>query len=266
MELAPKVDAVEITINGLVYDIPPAFSNAVVIDLCTSLGFEVPRFCYHEELLVAGNCRMCLIEDTKAPKPVVCCAMQVASGLEIYVDTLRVKKSRESVLEFLLINHPLDCPICDQGGECDLQDLTLVYGADKGRFYEYKRDVEDKNCGLVIKTLMNRCILCTRCIRFAVDIAGYQSLGLTGRGMKMEIGTYVESSILSDLSGNLVDVCPVGALTSKPYAFVARSWEVKRQLALNIFDDDVQFLRSDVKENQILRLLPAKNLFNFNNP
>jgi len=165
---------------------------------------------------------MCLIEDSKSPKPVICCASNASTDLNIFTNTVQVKKSREAVMEFLLINHPLDCPICDHGGECDLQDLALVYGSDHGRFYDYKRNVEDKNFGSVIKTIMNRCILCTRCVRFASDIAGFSKLGLTGRGGKMEISSYVEKFIDNDLSGNLIDVCPVGALTSKPYSFVSR--------------------------------------------
>ncbi len=165
---------------------------------------------------------MCLIEDSKAPKPVICCASNPLPDLAIFTNTLQVKKSREAVMEFLLINHPLDCPICDQGGECDLQDLALVYGSDSGRFYEYKRNVEDKNFGPVIKTVMNRCIQCTRCVRFATDVAGLKDLGMSGRGGKIEIGSYIEKVLNSDLSGNLIDVCPVGALTSKPYAFVSR--------------------------------------------
>ena len=196
--------------------------GSVVIDAATQLGQDIPRFCYHEGLKIAGNCRMCLIEDTKSAKPIVSCAMSLTSGLEIFTNTVRVKKARESVMEFLLINHPLDCPICDQGGECDLQDLSVIYGSDNGRFYEYKRNIEDKNCGSIIKTVMNRCILCTRCVRFATDIGGFNALGTTGRGVKSEIGSYVEKIIDTELSGNLIDICPVGALTSKPYAFAAR--------------------------------------------
>lgn len=200
----------------------PAYKSQVLIDVCSSLGHDIPRFCYHENLKIAGNRRMCLIEDSKSPKPVISCAGTASTELNIYTNTVQVKKSREAVMEFLLMNHPLDCPICDQAGECDSQDLALVYGADHGRFYDYKRNVEDKNCGPIIKTSMNRCILCTRCIRYATDLAGFNSFGLTGRGGKMEIGSYVEQLIDSELSGNLVDVCPVGALTSKPYSFAAR--------------------------------------------
>lgn len=200
----------------------PAQRSQVLIDTCSDLGFDIPRFCYHENLKIAGNCRMCLIEDAKSPKPVISCAGNVSPDMTIFTNTTQVKKARESVMEFLLINHPLDCPICDQGGECDLQDLSLVYGSDHGRFYDYKRNVEDKNCGPIVKTVMNRCILCTRCVRFATDVANIPVLGLTGRGGKMEIGSYIEQSLDSELSGNLVDVCPVGALTLKPYSFVSR--------------------------------------------
>jgi NADH-quinone oxidoreductase subunit G len=202
---------------------------------------------------------MCLIEDVKAPKPIISCAGVVTNELNIFTNTVQVKKSREAVMEFLLINHPLDCPICDQGGECDLQDLAVVYGADHGRFYDYKRNVEDKNLGPVVKTIMNRCILCTRCIRFATDVAGFTSFGLIGRGLKMEISSYIEKTVNTDLSGNLIDICPVGALTSKPYSFSARPWELKKIFSYNLFDDQTQLLRLDVKENEILRILPVKN-------
>jgi hypothetical protein len=247
------------SINGIVQTLSSEQKTQVLIDTCTQLGFDIPRFCYHENLKIAGNCRMCLIEDSKAPKPVICCAGNALADLNIFTNTIQVKKSRESVMEFLLINHPLDCPICDQGGECDLQDLSLVYGADHGRFYDYKRNVEDKNCGPVVKTVMNRCILCTRCVRFATDIAGFETLGLTGRGGKMEIGSYVEKVLDSDLSGNLIDVCPVGALTSKPYSFISRPWELKKVNLFALTDDQPQFVRADIKENEIVRFLPAKN-------
>jgi len=252
------------SINGINYNIADIQKNQVLIDSCAQLGFDIPRFCYHENLKIAGNCRMCLIEDSKSPKPVICCAGVVTQDLSIYTNTIQVKKARESVMEFLLINHPLDCPICDQGGERDLQDLALVYGSDHGRFYDYKRNVEDKNCGPVIKTVMNRCILCTRCVRFATDIAGLNTLGLTGRGGKMEIGSYVEKILDSELSGNLIDVCPVGALTSKPYSFVSRPWELKKLTVLNLFDDQPQLIRVDLKENEIVRILPAKNAKSYN--
>lgn len=247
------------SINGLDYEVKKEDLAKVAIDVCTQLNYDIPRFCYHENLKIAGNCRMCLIEDSKAPKPIICCAMSVAPNLSIFTNTLRVKKARESVMEFLLINHPLDCPICDQGGECDLQELALVYGSDHGRFYEYKRSVEDKNCGSIIKTIMNRCILCTRCVRFSLDVSNFSTFGTTGRGSKMEIGSYIEKSLLSELSGNLVDICPVGALTSKPYAFLARPWELKKITVLNIFDDYIQQIRADVKENKLIRITPSKN-------
>jgi len=209
-----------ITINNKDYQVR---SNASILQACEEANIEVPRFCYHEKLSVAGNCRMCLVEVEKFPKPIVSCAMPISKGMVIYTNTPLVKKARESVLEFLLINHPLDCPICDQGGECDLQDETLEYGSDRGRFFEFKRSVEDKECGPVVKTIMTRCIHCTRCIRFSSEIAGQETLGSFGRGEDTEIGTYIQSFIKTELAGNLVDLCPVGALTSKPYAYTARS-------------------------------------------
>ena len=194
-----------------------------VLQACESAGYVVPRFCYHEKLSVAGNCRMCLVEIQKSPKPVVSCSMPITKGMVIFTNTPLVKKAREAVLEFLLINHPLDCPICDQGGECDLQDETLAYGSDRGRYYDFKRSVEDKECGPIVKTIMTRCIHCTRCVRFSSEIAGTEVLGSFGRGKDTEIGTYIQSFINTELSGNLVDLCPVGALTSKPYAYKTRS-------------------------------------------
>lgn len=246
-------------INGLSYKIEERNKQQVLLDTCTQQGYDIPRFCYHEQLKIAGNCRMCLIEDSKSPKPVISCAATVNVDLNIFTNTVRVKRARESTMEFLLINHPLDCPICDQGGECDLQDLALIYGADHGRFYDYKKNVEDKNCGPIVKTSMNRCILCTRCVRFASDVAGFTSFGLTGRGNKMEIGSYIEKIVDTDLSGNLIDVCPVGALTSKPYAFMSRPWELKKHAFFSFFNDQPQLLRVDIKENEIVRILPSKN-------
>lgn len=184
---------------------------------------NIPRFCYHEKLLIAGNCRMCLVEDIKSLKPIVACTIIVTLDSSFYTKTFKVKKAREAMLEFLLINHPLDCPICCQGGECDLQDLSELVGADKGRYYEVKRAVINKNLGPLVKTLMNRCIHCTRCIRFSLEIGNIYDLGVLGRGVMMEIGTYIEKFLDSNFSGNLVDICPVGALTSKPYSFVTRS-------------------------------------------
>jgi NADH dehydrogenase/NADH:ubiquinone oxidoreductase subunit G len=211
---------ISLTINNKQYEVR---ANASILQACEEIGVHLPRFCYHEKLSVAGNCRICLVEVEKSPKPVVSCAMPVSKGMVIYTDTPLVKKVRESVLEFLLINHPLDCPICDQGGECDLQDETLQFGSDRGRFYEFKRSVEDKEVGPIIKTIMTRCIHCTRCVRFSAEIAGQEVMGSFGRGEETEIGTYVQEFIKTELSGNLADVCPVGALTSKPYAYRARS-------------------------------------------
>jgi len=194
-----------------------------VLQACEQAGITVPRFCYHEKLSVAGSCRMCLVEIEKSPKPVASCAMPISNGMVIFTETPLVKKAQESILELLLINHPLDCPICDQGGECDLQDITLNFGSDRSRFFEIKRGVEDKNCGPLIKTIMTRCIHCTRCVRFLSELTGADDLGSIGRGELMEIGTYLNKYIKTELSGNLVDLCPVGALTSKPYAFLARN-------------------------------------------
>jgi len=202
-------------INNISYEFKP---NLTIMQACSSLNIDIPRFCYHERLSIAGNCRMCLVEVKNSPKPVASCAMPLMNNMEIFTNTLSVKKAREGILEFLLANHPLDCPICDQGSECDLQDQAMVYGTDRGRFYEVKRAVEDKECGPLVKTVMTRCIHCTRCIRFTTEIAGLPVFGLTGRGGAMEVGTYVENVINSELSGNIIDLCPVGALTSKPFA------------------------------------------------
>ncbi len=263
---------ITITINNTKYNVR---ANSSVLQACEKVGIEIPRFCYHEKLSVAGNCRMCLVEVQKAPKPVVSCAMPVSKGMVIYTETPLVKKAREAVLEFLLINHPLDCPICDQGGECDLQDETLTYGSDRGRFFEFKRSVEDKECGPIVKTIMTRCIHCTRCIRFSSEIAGNEVLGAFGRGSETEIGTYVQNFIKTELSGNLVDLCPVGALTSKPYAFKARSWELNKIETVDFFDgacSDIVVQTRNVlnKKNQkdeavfvsneeIVRILPNNN-------
>lgn len=204
------------TINGKVSDVP---ASATIIQACDSAGVEVPRFCYHERLSIAGNCRMCLVEVERSPKLVASCAMPVMPDMVIKTDTEKVKKAREGVLEFLLLNHPLDCPICDQGGECDLQDQAMVFGSDRGRFYESKRSVEDKYCGPLVKTIMTRCIHCTRCVRFGTEVAGVEQLGTTGRGRDTEIGTYIEKMLDSELSGNVIDLCPVGVFTQKSYSF-----------------------------------------------
>jgi NADH dehydrogenase/NADH:ubiquinone oxidoreductase subunit G len=211
---------IEVTINNKKYNFE---NNLTILQACEQVDVVIPRFCYHDKLSVAGNCRMCLVEVEKSPKPVASCAMPLMPNMVIYTETPLVKKAREGVLEFLLINHPLDCPICDQGGECDLQDITLNYGSDRSRFFEFKRGVEDKECGPIIKTIMTRCIHCTRCIRFISEIAGIEDLGTLGRGENTEIGTYINKFLKTELSGNLVDLCPVGALTSKPYAFSTRT-------------------------------------------
>lgn len=230
-----------------------------LIQACLKNKVDVPRFCFHEKLSIAGNCRMCLVEDLKQVKPIASCAINVSSSMSVYTNTLKVKKAREAVLEFLLANHPLDCPICDQGGECDLQDQSVVFGNDRGRFYEFKRSVEDKDCGPLIKTIMNRCIHCTRCVRFSNEIAGTSILGVTGRGSKMEIGFYIENLMGNELSGNIIDLCPVGALTSKPFAFTSRPWELKSYNSIDVFDSLHSNIRVDVRGTKIMRILPRVN-------
>jgi NADH dehydrogenase (ubiquinone) Fe-S protein 1 len=233
--------------------------GSTALQACEAVGIEIPRFCYHERLSIAGNCRMCLVEVEKTPKPVASCAMPLMDGMKIYTDTPLVKKAREAVLEFLLLNHPLDCPICDQGGECDLQDQAIVFGSDRSRFYETKRSVEDKNCGPLVKTIMTRCIHCTRCVRFSTEIAGVEDLGTTGRGEDTEIGTYVGKALESELSGNVIDLCPVGALTSKPYAFTSRPWEIRNTNSIDISDGVGSNTRIDFRGTEILRVLPRFN-------
>lgn len=215
---------IEVFVDGQSVMVEP---GTTVLQACEKVGMQIPRFCYHERLSVAGNCRMCLVEIEKAPKVVAACAMPVMKGWNILTNSEKSKKAREGVMEFLLANHPLDCPICDQGGECDLQDQSMMFGNDRSRFLEGKRAVEDKNIGPLVKTIMTRCIQCTRCIRFASEIAGVDDLGTTGRGNDMQVGTYIEKMFMSELSGNIIDICPVGALTSKPYAFTARPWETR---------------------------------------
>ncbi|OBS59537.1 hypothetical protein A6R68_09340 [Neotoma lepida] len=215
---------IEVFVDGQSVMVEP---GTTVLQACEKVGMQIPRFCYHERLSVAGNCRMCLVEIEKAPKVVAACAMPVMKGWNILTNSEKSKKAREGVMEFLLANHPLDCPICDQGGECDLQDQSMMFGSDRSRFLEGKRAVEDKNIGPLVKTIMTRCIQCTRCIRFASEIAGVDDLGTTGRGNDMQVGTYIEKMFMSELSGNIIDICPVGALTSKPYAFTARPWETR---------------------------------------
>ena len=233
--------------------------SLTILQQCELCKISIPRFCYHNLLSIAGNCRMCMVEIKNAPKPVIACSTSLSKGMIIYTNSELVKIARENVLEFLLINHPLDCPICDQGGECDLQDQSMIYGSDRSRFYENKRSVEDKDFGAVIKTIMTRCIHCTRCIRFAEEITGVPILGTMGRGRDTEISTYVSSLINMELSGNLVDICPVGALTSKPYAFKARPWELNSIDSIDVLDSLGSWIRIDVKGNEVMRILPRKN-------
>ena len=230
-----------------------------VLQACEKVGVEIPRFCYHEKLSIAGNCRMCLVEMEKSPKPIASCAMPAADGMVIKTNTPKIEKSRKGVMEFLLANHPLDCPVCDQGGECDLQDQSMFYGIDKSRFKENKRAVPDKNMGPLIKTQMTRCIHCTRCIRFATEIAGVPELGAIGRGEDMQITTYLEKSIQSELSGNVIDLCPVGALTSKPYVFEARPWELKKTETIDVMDAVGSNIRVDTYDWEVKRVLPIIN-------
>lgn len=243
----------KLTIDGRAVDVA---AGLTVLQACESIGIEIPRFCYHERLSIAGNCRMCLVKMEGSPKPVASCAMPAADNMVIHTNSPEVRQMRRSVMEFLLINHPLDCPICDQGGECDLQDQALAYGFDRGRFQENKRAVKDKYMGPLIKTIMTRCIHCTRCIRFVTEIAGVPELGATGRGEGMEIGTYIESALTSELSGNMIDVCPVGALTSKPYAYCARPWELRKTETIDVMDAVGSNIRVDARGNEVLRVLP----------
>ena len=230
-----------------------------VLQACEKAGAEIPRFCYHEKLSIAGNCRMCLVEMEKSPKPIASCAMPAADGMVIKTNTPKIEKSRKGVMEFLLANHPLDCPVCDQGGECDLQDQSMFYGIDKSRFKENKRAVPEKNMGPLIKTQMTRCIHCTRCVRFATEIAGVPELGAIGRGEDMQITTYLEQSVQSELSGNVIDLCPVGALTSKPYVFEARPWELKKTQTIDVMDAVGSNIRVDTYDWEVKRVLPVIN-------
>lgn len=239
--------------------------NAPLIDYCETIGVNIPHYCYHKNLSISGNCRMCLVELKNSPKPIVSCSMSAKSCLNngaVFTNSPLVKKARENVLEFLLLNHPLDCPICDQGGECDLQDQSFFFGVSKKRFYNFKRIVTDKNLGLIVKTVMTRCIHCTRCVRFADEIAGIPSLGMFGRGLNSEIGTYVKKTFQSELSGNVIDLCPVGALTSKPYPFVNRSWELKNIPSIDYCDGLGNDLQIYIKNNKIIKIQPSYNQSN----
>ncbi|KAJ2945747.1 hypothetical protein O0L34_g590 [Tuta absoluta] len=253
-------DKVEVFIDDQPVQVPP---GSTILQAAALVGVEIPRFCYHERLAVAGNCRMCLVEVEKAPKPVAACAFPVMKGMRIKTNSDMTKKAREGVMEFLLVNHPLDCPICDQGGECDLQDQSMAFGSDKSRFTEIhfsgKRAVEDKDVGPLIKTVMTRCIHCTRCIRFASEVAGVDDFGTTGRGSDMQVGTYVEKMFLSELSGNVIDLCPVGALTSKPYSFAARPWETRRIDSVDVLDPLGSNIVVATRTNEVLRILPRIN-------
>ncbi|MCJ8159495.1 NADH-quinone oxidoreductase subunit NuoG [Sphingomonas sp. LaA6.9] len=247
----------KVTVDGIELEVP---QGATVLQACELAGKEIPRFCYHERLSIAGNCRMCLVEVKPGPpKPQASCALPAAEGQEIRTDSPMVKKAREGVMEFLLINHPLDCPICDQGGECDLQDQSIAYGKGHSRYDENKRAVTEKYMGPIVKTVMTRCIQCTRCVRFAEEVAGVEEIGAIGRGENMQITSYLERAVTSELSGNVVDLCPVGALTSKPYAFEARPWELKKTLAIDVMDAVGTNIRLDSRGRQVLRALPRIN-------
>ncbi|MBO6043383.1 MAG: NADH-quinone oxidoreductase subunit G [Acetobacter sp.] len=247
---------VRVIVDGTTIEVP---SGSSVLQACEAAGKEIPRFCYHERLSVAGNCRMCLVQIARAPKLVASCGFPVSEGMEVFTDTEVVRRARRSVMEFLLINHPLDCPICDQGGECDLQDQAYGYGAGISRYREEKRAVTDKNLGPLIKTVMTRCIQCTRCVRFCTEVAGTPDLGLVSRGENAEITTYVEKTLTSELSGNLIDVCPVGALTAKPIAFRARAWEYKKTDSIDVMDALGTNIQIHARAGEVMRIVPRVN-------
>ncbi|MBU0668668.1 MAG: NADH-quinone oxidoreductase subunit NuoG, partial [Alphaproteobacteria bacterium] len=247
----------KVTVDGQELEVP---DGATVLQACELAGKEIPRFCYHERLSIAGNCRMCLVEVKPGPpKPQASCALPATEGQEIRTDSLMVKTAREGVMEFLLINHPLDCPICDQGGECDLQDQSMMYGRGGSRYRADKRAVSEKYMGPLIKTIMTRCIHCTRCVRFAEEVAGAEQIGAIGRGENMQITSYLEKAVSSELSGNVIDLCPVGALTSKPYAYEARPWELKKTLGIDVMDAVGTNIRFDSRGREVLRVLPRVN-------
>ena len=246
----------KLTIDGQEIEVP---AGVTVLQACEMAGAEVPRFCYHERLSIAGNCRMCLVEMEKSPKPIASCAMPAGDGMVIRTNSKVARDARKGVMEFLLINHPLDCPICDQGGECDLQDQAMAFGFDRSRYREPKRAVKEKNFGPLIKTSMTRCIHCTRCVRFITEVAGVEELGATGRGEHLEIGTYVERAVSSELSGNIIDLCPVGALLSKPYSFAARPWELVKTESIDATDAVGASIRIDSRGREVMRVLPRLN-------
>ena len=246
----------KVTVDGIEVEVE---AGATLLQACEAAGVEIPRFCYHERLSIAGNCRMCLVEVEKSPKPVASCAMPAADGAVVHTTTEVVKRAREGVMEFLLINHPLDCPICDQGGECDLQDQAVAYGTDGSRYHENKRAVEEKYMGPLVKTVMTRCIQCTRCVRFATEVAGTPEIGAIGRGEDMEITTYLEHTLTSELSANVVDLCPVGALTFRPFAFTARPWELRKTESVDVMDAVGSNIRVDTRGREVMRILPRLN-------
>jgi len=245
-----------VIIDGVSLEVEPGTS---ILQACEQLGIEVPRFCYHDKLSVPANCRMCLVQVKGSPKPVASCAMACSDKMEVLTGSELVHKARKGVMEFLLINHPLDCPICDQGGECDLQDQAVAYGFDRSRFEENKRAVVDKELGPLIKTVMNRCINCTRCVRFSEEVAGNDELGQFYRGEHAEIGPYIDAAVTSELSGNMIDICPVGALTSKPYAFKARPWELRKTESVDVMDAMGANIRVDTRGGEVMRILPRLN-------
>src|SRR6266851_2749904 len=254
----------KLVVDGKEIEVP---SDYTLLQACEAAGAEIPRFCFHERLSIAGNCRMCLVELAGSPKPIASCAWGVhdcrpgpnGEPPEVKTRSPMVRKAREGVMEFLLINHPLDCPICDQGGECDLQDQSMAYGVDASRYRENKRAVDEKYIGALVKTVMTRCIHCTRCIRFATEIAGVPELGALGRGEDMEITTYLETAMTSELQANIVDICPVGALTSKPYAFAARPWELNKTESIDVMDALGCAIRIDTRGREVMRILPRTN-------
>src|SRR5262250_1387603 len=254
----------KLIVDGTEIDVPPEYT---LLQACEAAGAEIPRFCFHERLSIAGNCRMCLVELKGAPKPIASCAWGVrdcrpgpnGEPPEVITRSKLVKKAREGVMEFLLINHPLDCPICDQGGECDLQDQAMAYGVGGSRYAENKRAVEEKYLGPVIKTAMTRCIQCTRCVRFMTEVAGVEELGAIGRGEDMEITTYLERGMMSEMSANVVDLCPVGALTHRPWAFAARSWELRKTESIDVMDAVGSAIRVDCRGREVVRILPRNN-------
>lgn len=248
---------ISLKINDLKFFVKPGIT---ILEACKYSGITIPRFCYHETLSIAGNCRMCLVELENSEKPIASCLTEVTENISIYTDSPYVKKARENVLEALLLNHPLDCPICDQAGECDLQDQTKTFGSDYSRFFFNKRGVEDKNCGPLIKTIMTRCIHCTRCVRFGSEIAGLDFLGTLNRGTSTEIGSYISKFFNSEISGNVIDLCPVGALTSKPFAFKARPWELRLSESVDVTDSTGSNIYVSYKESEIFRILPKSNL------